>query len=521
MSDTAPVPTSAVSTELPFGATRQNGRFVFRRVLGRGGFGITYAAEDRRLHRDVAIKELCFGGATRIGGVLVPPAHEAEAFATAKERFLREAAVLGRFSHPNVVRVYESFEEAGTAYLVMELLEGQTLHRMLVDRGGPLPEANAVEIAVRCADALSTLHRSGVLHRDLNPTNVVVTPEGRVVVIDFGLAREFVGEATTPMTRIVTPGYAAPEQYEHAARLGPPTDVYALAATLYCALTGRAPVPVSGRRRGTAYVAPRALNPSVSKLVSDAVLDGLELDAGHRPRTVEDFVSRLGVGALPVTAVRAEHPAPTAAYGPGFVPPLPPPPAPLLPPPAVVAGRVKITGPAMAIVAALGAITPVVTFVVLALVALPVVATVGDAMIFVRMRRLGDRLQWRHRAALPPYVPVRYVRNLARVLSAGVPAFLVAGVTVAVALLLDSATSTFTAEAWVLRVGGAAAAVMVSWPVFRDRLRFRAAVVADWFLGRGLEAGTLTSFGLAVWILTALIVAVAVGLRPDPWPFGG
>ncbi|MEY2460493.1 MAG: non-specific serine/threonine protein kinase, partial [Acidimicrobiaceae bacterium] len=98
MSETAPAPTSAVSTELPFGATRQEGRFEIRRVLGRGGFGITYAAGDRRLHREVAIKELCFGGVTRIGGVLVPPPHEAEAFASAKERFLREGAMLARFS---------------------------------------------------------------------------------------------------------------------------------------------------------------------------------------------------------------------------------------------------------------------------------------------------------------------------------------------------------------------------------------------------------------------------------------
>src|SRR3954453_3901644 len=183
---TVPAPTSAVSTELPFGATRQDGRYVIRRILGRGGFGITYAADDTRLHREVAIKELCFGGGTRIGGVLVPPPHEADAFAAAKERFLREAAVLARFSHPGVVRIYEAFEEAGTAYLVMELLNGRTLYRRVTE-GGPLPEAEVLEIAARCGDALTVLHSGGVLHRDLNPSNVVVTPDGRVVLIDFGL----------------------------------------------------------------------------------------------------------------------------------------------------------------------------------------------------------------------------------------------------------------------------------------------------------------------------------------------
>jgi hypothetical protein len=162
----------------------------------------------------------------------------------------------------------------------------------------------------------------------------------------------------------------------------------------------------------------------------------------------------------------------------------------------------------------------VVTFTLLALVVLPAIATAGDAMVFVRMRRLGDRMHWRHRAALPPYVPVRFVRNVGRVCYAGVPALLIAGVTVAVALLLNAVSSTFTAESWVLRVGGATSAVMLAVPVFRDRVRFRAAVVADRVLDRALDDGALTSFGLSIWIVTALVVAIAVGLRPDAWPFG-
>jgi hypothetical protein len=136
------------------------------------------------------------------------------------------------------------------------------------------------------------------------------------------------------------------------------------------------------------------------------------------------------------------------------------------------------------------------------------------------MRRLGDRMHWRHRAALPPYLPMRFVRNVGQVGYAGVPALLVAGVTVAVALLLNAVSSTFTAEAWVLRVGGATAAAMLAVPVFRDRVRFRAAVVGDRVLDRALDNGTLTSFGLSIWIVAALVVAIAVGLRPDPWPFG-
>src|SRR4051812_31455088 len=331
---TVPAPTSAVSTELPFGATRQDGRYVIRRILGRGGFGITYAADDTRLHREVAIKELCFGGVTRIGGVLVPPPHEAEAFAAAKERFLREAAVLARFSHPGVVRIYEAFEEAGTAYLVMELLNGRTLHQTLVAQRRPLTESQVLVVAARCGEALSVVHRAGILHRDLNPTNVVLTPDGRVVLIDFGLAREFATDATTPMTRIVTPGYAAPEQYQHEGRAGPPTDVFGLSATLYCALTGRAPVSVSARRSGSAFVPPRALTPTVSKFVSDAVLDGLELEADHRPRTIDEFLARLNLGpGVPTTRVAGEAPPPPP---PSLRPP-PPSPAAQSPAPSFIA----------------------------------------------------------------------------------------------------------------------------------------------------------------------------------------
>jgi hypothetical protein len=186
----------------------------------------------------------------------------------------------------------------------------------------------------------------------------------------------------------------------------------------------------------------------------------------------------------------------------------------------VLPGRAKVVGPAIATVAALGALAPVVTFTLLALIVLPAIATTGDAMVFVRMRRLGDRLHWRHRAALPPYVPLRYARNVGRVSYSGVPALLVAGVTVAVALLLNAVSSTFTAESWVLRVGGATSAVMLAVPVFRDRVRFRAAVVGDRMLDHSLDDGALTSFGLTIWIVTALVVAIAVGLRPDPWPFG-
>src|SRR5581483_9572855 len=223
-------PTHAVPLELPPGATLQGGRYVVRRMLGRGGFGITYGAEDTRLHRPVALKELFCDGAFRYGGIVTPPAHAADAFEAARARFLREASVLARFTHPGIVRVYEVFEEAGTAYLVMELLEGQTLYEHVVARGAPLQQKQALDVAQQCAEALAVVHGAGILHRDLNPSNVMLASDGRVVLIDFGLAREYTADETTPMTRMVTPGYAPPEQYAADVRSGRPADVYAHAA---------------------------------------------------------------------------------------------------------------------------------------------------------------------------------------------------------------------------------------------------------------------------------------------------
>ena len=519
MSDLSPSTTHAVPLELPSGATLQHGRFVVQRTLGRGGFGITYAAQDNRLQIPVALKELFCEGAARHGGVITPPPQGAEAFAASKERFLREAAVLARFEHPGIVRVYEVFEEAGTAYLVMELLEGRTLHEHVLARGGPLSEPDALEVAQRCGDALRVVHAAGILHRDLNPANVMLADNGRVVLIDFGLAREYALDETTPMTRMVTPGYAPPEQYALNARCGPPADVYGLAATTYWTLTSRSPVPAIDRQTGTALTAPHRIVETVSKLVSDGVLDGLELNPAHRPQTVEAFLSRVGCD-MP-TAARTEA-APlaldqhvTRAEG---TRPLSSPPAPVPVPPSVEPGRRKVLVPLFVIALAFGALMPIVSLLAMALVVLPGLATAGDAIVYVRLRRSGDRLLWRHRAALPGYVPVRFLRNVGHVCIKGVPALLLVGATVAVSLAIDGATSTTTLEDWVLRVGGAGAMAALVVPVFRDRLEFRAAVILDRVVGLALEDGALTPIGQGLWVITGVFLIGAIGLHPEPFP---
>ncbi len=289
--------TLLIAHELPIG-TRLVDRFVVRRLLGRGGFGITYEVDDERLQRRVALKELFPPGAVRREGNVLPEPRGQADFQVATERFLREARGLARFTHPGIVRVYEVFEAHNTAYLVMERLEGATLAQLLDHRGCPFAAVEVLDVAARVGEALEAIHGAGLLHRDVNPTNVIVTTSGRVVLIDFGLARRYGEDATAALTRMVTPGFAPPEQYSGEGPFGPSTDVYGLAATLYRMLTARTPPSAFERQAGTALPTPASLVPGVPKLLSDGVLDGLELQPAHRPASARAFLDRLGLNGL-------------------------------------------------------------------------------------------------------------------------------------------------------------------------------------------------------------------------------
>ncbi len=277
------------------GSLLDGGRYRLGPPLGRGGFGITYRAEDLRLERPVAIKELFPERARREGTSVVVSGAAAEGFARARQRFLREATTLARFGHPSIVRIFAVFEEHGTAYLVLERLDGRTLAQELRSRRGPFSEAEALDVAGPVAAALSVVHRAGVLHRDVSPANLMRTRDGRMVLIDFGLARPFADDRTTAMTRIVTPGYAPPEQYAGAGRLSARADVYALGATLHRLLSGQVPPDAAARAQGRAPSPLWRVNPTVSRRVSEAVGAALALDADDRPPTVRDLLDRLGV----------------------------------------------------------------------------------------------------------------------------------------------------------------------------------------------------------------------------------
>lgn len=286
-------PSSAFSGALPPGTKLQGGMYSVGKVLGQGGFGITYLGGDIRGRRPVAIKELFPYGSTRRGANVHPfgglPASE---YASTRERFLDEARILARFDHPAIVDVYGTFEENNTAYMVMELLRGKTLGQLVEERG-PLPEHEAIGYVRRVGEALIVVHEAGLLHRDLKPDNLMLTGDGEVVLIDFGTARAFAAGKTGRMTTMLSPGYAPLEQYGQSARFGPFTDVYALAATMYHVLTGQMPAPATDRASGVDLVPPRTLNPAVGVITSDAILWAMSMRVDQRPQTVREFLDGL------------------------------------------------------------------------------------------------------------------------------------------------------------------------------------------------------------------------------------
>ncbi|WP_291424862.1 serine/threonine protein kinase [Deinococcus sp.] len=292
---------------LPIG-TLLHGKYRIDKVLGQGGFGITYAATQTQLGFKVAVKEMFPGGTLRQGQTVHPPTGlSAQNWQQAKADFTAEAKVLARFSHPDIVRVLDLFEEGGTAYMVMELLQGESLQSR-IDRLGALPPAEVQQIAVRVTEALKEVHAASLLHRDIKPDNILLEASGRIVLIDFGSARDYHSGQTVRHTRLVTPGYAPLEQYGNSAKFGPYTDIYALGATLHHALTGQMPPAATDLMNGTPMPAlPATTLPGLRAAITQA----MAVRVSDRPQDADAMLRLLR--AVPGTAT------PTA--------PLPPQPA--------------------------------------------------------------------------------------------------------------------------------------------------------------------------------------------------
>ena len=283
---------------LPAGTLLEEYEIV--RVLGAGGFGITYLAFDHTLDGPVALKEYFPAGlAARADGRKVAPAstQSREGFTWGLDRFIDEARAIHRFRHPNVVRVHRYVEAHGTAYIVMEYVEGESLAAILESRGR-LPSDTWRRWLHRLLDGLTHIHRHGYLHRDIKPSNIIVrAADGEPVLIDFGAARAAARERTH--TRVLTPEYAPIEQHSSQAAQGPPTDIYALAAVSCLALTG-APPPSAPDRMLDDQHDPLAGRVAGADTAWLAALDqGLALLPQHRPQTVEAWRAVLRGGSDP------------------------------------------------------------------------------------------------------------------------------------------------------------------------------------------------------------------------------
>ncbi len=279
-----------VAQHLSTGARLANGRYSIGRVLGEGGFGVTYQGADTTMKRLVAIKELFPEGSTRSESTVVPPrALGTEGFIDYKTSFLKEVSTLAQFNHESIVSVYDTFEDNSTAYLVMEFLKGETLAQR-IRKLGVLSGLEVLEIAKKLCEALQVIHKADLLHRDIKPDNIFFTEDGRIVLIDFGSARQFIDDKTSKHTQFITPGYAPLEQYASEAKFGPYTDIYALGATLYHALAGHPPPNANDRIMGI------ELNPlpqNTPTPLKNAIEQALVVKVQDRPQSVQEFIDIL------------------------------------------------------------------------------------------------------------------------------------------------------------------------------------------------------------------------------------
>ena len=274
--------------------------FQIEDELGAGGFGVTYLAHDQSLGRRVAIKEyfpLHWGSRRGDGSVGPRSARQSEDYAWGLSRFLEEARVLAQpaLRHPNLVQVYRIIEGNGTAYLVTEFVEGRSLQEAL-DADGPWREDRVRGLLSGLADGLSAVHGAGLLHRDIKPANVMLrAPDETPVLIDFGAARYATGEKSGTLTDVLTPGYAPFEQYHTRGRQGAWTDVYALGAVAYRALSGRKPDEAPARKDEEDPLRPVgevAAHP-VSAGLATAVDAALSVRASDRPQDLAAWRSLL------------------------------------------------------------------------------------------------------------------------------------------------------------------------------------------------------------------------------------
>ena len=272
-----------------------NGRYVVGRPLGQGGFGITDLGMDLLLNTKLAIKEYFPSGAAMrnpSSRAVLPASEEvAEDFQKGMEKFIEEARTLARFEgNPSIVSVRDFFEENGTAYMVMNHLEGRTLLEHIKDRGGRLPFGEALGILSPLMDALDEIHASGLIHRDISPDNIFLTRFGQVKLLDFGASKTALALMQQSRHSVVLKkGYSPAEQYLGSRRLGPWSDVYGMAATLYRCIAGMPPPDALDRMEEDSLEPPSRMGAAIPWYAEAALLRALSVPSEKRPQSMREF----------------------------------------------------------------------------------------------------------------------------------------------------------------------------------------------------------------------------------------
>lgn len=273
--------------------------YKIKEILGQGGFGITYLAHDMNLDEDVAIKEfLPIELAMREGDFSIHPLSDGHKknYEWGLDRFIKEARTLTKFKHPNIVRVRSVFKENNTAYMVMEYERGESLQEILTRRK-KLDEAELINIIIPLLGGLEIVHETGFIHRDIKPANIFIRKDGSPLLLDFGSARQALGEETKTLTSLVSPGYAPFEQYySKSDEQGPFTDIYGLGATLYRAVTGVSPMDAVDRSKSilqnstdSIVTASEIAKGQYSERFLAAIDHAMKFKPEERPQTVPEW----------------------------------------------------------------------------------------------------------------------------------------------------------------------------------------------------------------------------------------
>ncbi len=274
----------------------QNGKYRILRVLGQGGFGITYLAEHSILGKKVAVKEFFpkdFCDRDETLAITSFSQNKSELLARLKARFIKEARNLSNLDNPGIVKIHDIFEENGTAYYVMDYIEGENLND-IVKREGALPEKRAVEYIRKIGMALSYLHSRKMTHFDIKPANIMIrSSDDMPILIDFGLSKQYDsnGDATSTLMQGISSGYSPIEMYntDTLTAFAPQSDIYSLGATLYYLLTGRVPPTATDLLSQRSH-----LSPIANKRLDGAIKKAMEPVESNRPRSVDEWMKNFG-----------------------------------------------------------------------------------------------------------------------------------------------------------------------------------------------------------------------------------